>query len=108
MSWDGQVEVVNALSQATHVEYKIPNLQQLFSVYITSVVAKGKRLYETGNQQNGNVSTFGRVTNMTAGYHLCFGGSDLSGVSVRGTYCGYDDGYRGVVPFREVPKTIGS
>jgi hypothetical protein len=107
-NWNEQVAVVDALSQATFVEYKIPNLQQLFSIYITSVVAKGKRLYQAGNEQNGNIYTYGRVTNMTEGSHLCFGGSAPSGVRVHDRCFTYDIEYFGVVPFRKLPEVLGS
>jgi hypothetical protein len=85
-TWGKQVALVDALSQKALVKYEIPTLKQSFAAITTDMVATGERRYQSGNDQNGNVSTYTRVKERTQAYHLAVGGFAPSGVNVSDHY----------------------
>lgn len=86
-SWDQQAAMVDALAKETLVNWQVPeSFYETFLTIALTEIGTGKRLYQIGNEQNGNLSTCARGKQMTQGYHLAVGGSAPSGVGVDGCY----------------------
>ncbi|HSX38644.1 MAG TPA: hypothetical protein VLE95_07435, partial [Chlamydiales bacterium] len=55
-SWEEQAALVRELSKESLANYQIPTLQQASVAITADMVATGERLYQQGNDQNGNIS----------------------------------------------------
>lgn len=102
-SWYGQAALVDALARETFVNWQVPeSFYETFLTVALTEIGTGKRLYQAGNEQNGSLSTYTRVKQMTRGCHLVVGGSALIGVGVHNPhYFGYDNEDVGVAARRK-------